>query len=89
MIRIELWPVKPTLYYSMPRNPQVFLTVVSLTAIYVLEDINWSLFYEYTNELSTDDFISINWNRFSSLKFSYAPKALLLLVSDTLRYGNY
>ena len=89
MIRIELWPVKPTLYYSMSRNPQVFLTVVSLTAIYVLEDINWSLFYEYTNELSTDDFISINWNRFSSLKFSYAPKALLLLVSDTLRYGNY
>ena len=30
MITIELWPVKPTLCYSMSRNPQVFLMVVHL-----------------------------------------------------------
>ena len=42
IIRIELWPVKPTLCYSMSCNPHIFLTVVPLTIIYALEDINWS-----------------------------------------------
>ena len=32
----------------MSRNSQVFLTVVPLTTIYVLEDINWSFLLLFT-----------------------------------------
>ena len=41
MIRIELWPVKPTVFLRVTQSKSIS-RIVPLTTIYIFEDINWS-----------------------------------------------